>query len=113
AGMTMGYYDTTQLPIYNYLHGKGAPNYVVADHFFQAAFGGSFLNHQFLVAAAAPVFAGGTHSVLDPAGMPRSHSASGCAAAYPLYASSSCTVDQNDTQACLQPTTVPGLACGD
>ena len=28
------------------------------DKFFQAAFGGSFLNHQWLAAAATPVFAG-------------------------------------------------------
>ena len=48
VGMTMGYYDTTQLPIYKYLHANGAPNYVIADKFFQAAFGGSFLNHQYL-----------------------------------------------------------------
>ena len=54
VGMTMGYYDTTQLPIYKYLHGKGAPKYVIADRFFQAAFGGSFLNHQYLIAAAPP-----------------------------------------------------------
>src|SRR3954451_12115173 len=48
AGLTMGTYDTTQLPIYTYLHSKGAPRYVIADRFFQAAFGGSFLNHQWL-----------------------------------------------------------------
>ena len=42
----MGHYETRQLPIYGYLHSPGAPNYVIADHFFQAAFGGSFLNHQ-------------------------------------------------------------------
>ena len=30
---------------------QGAPNYVIADDFFQAAFGGSFLNHQWLIAA--------------------------------------------------------------
>jgi phospholipase C len=54
AGLTMGHYDTTQLPVYDYLHGAGAPNYVIADNFFQGAFGGSFLNHQYLVAAQAP-----------------------------------------------------------
>src|SRR6201990_2516137 len=58
AGLTMGYYDTQKLPIYNYLHGRGAPNYVIADSFFQAAFGGSFLNHQYLIAGAAPQFVG-------------------------------------------------------
>src|SRR3954452_24531306 len=55
VGLTMGHYDTRQLPIYRYLHSDGAPNYVIADHFFQAAFGGSFLNHQYLVAARAPI----------------------------------------------------------
>ena len=54
AGLAMGYYDTTQLPIWRYLHSKGAPRYVVADNFFQAAFGGSFLNHQWLIAARTP-----------------------------------------------------------
>ena len=55
VGLTMGHYDTKSLPIYQYLHGRDAPNYVIADHFFQAAFGGSFLNHQYLVAARAPI----------------------------------------------------------
>ena len=76
----MGYYDTTKLPIYVYLHGRGAPNYVIADRFFQGAFGGSFLNHQWLIAAATPLFAGALndgsandlHSVVDPNGMPTS-----------------------------------------
>jgi phospholipase C len=104
AGMTMGYYDTTELPIYDYLHGRKAPNYVVLDHFFQAAFGGSFLNHQYLIAAAAPPFPGGTHSVLDAAGFPN--------ASYPLYHTSG-VVDGPVTQACGQSTTVVGLACGD
>jgi acid phosphatase len=115
VGTTMGYYDTTQLPIYQYLHSNGAPKYVIADHFFQAAFGGSFLNHQFLVAAAAPVF-NGTHSVLDANGMPRgaSTSVSPFAGPYPLYAASSTTlVDGNTTQLCGQSWTVAGLACGD
>ena len=104
AGMTMGYYDTTQLPIYKYLHSRKAPNYVVLDQFFQAAFGGSFLNHQYLVAAAAPPFAAGSHSVLDAHGFPK--------AGYPLYITSGVT-DGADTQACGLPTTIVRLACGD
>ena len=52
VGLAMGYYDTTKLPIYTYLHGHDAPHYVIADDFFQGAFGGSFLNHQWLIAAA-------------------------------------------------------------
>jgi acid phosphatase len=75
AGLTMGYYDTTQLPIYQYLHGTGAPKYKILDNFFQAAFGGSFLNHQFLIAGRAPVdtsngASGGISSVLGPDGYP-------------------------------------------
>ena len=104
VGMTMGYYDTTQLPIYQYLHANGAPNYVIADKFFQAAFGGSFLNHQYLIAAAPPLFPAGQHSVLDSAGYP---------ATVPLYASNATKVNGAVTQACGLPTTVPGLACGD
>jgi phospholipase C len=111
AAMSFGYYDTTQLPIYSYLHANGAPKYVIADHFFQAAFGGSFLNHQFLIAAAAPAFSG-QHAVLDAAGMPRGAAGSGCSGPYPLYSSTSCVVDGNTTQACGQTWTVAGLACG-
>jgi len=110
AAMTFGYYDTTKLPIYTYLHANGAPKYVIADHFFQAAFGGSFLNHQFLIAAAAPSFAG-SHSVLDAAGMPRGQANGN---SYPLYKTANTAVnDGNTTQACGLPTTVAGLACGD
>ncbi|HYM84045.1 MAG TPA: alkaline phosphatase family protein [Candidatus Dormibacteraeota bacterium] len=105
AGMTMGYYDTTKLPIYEYLHEHGAPHYVLADHFFAAAFGGSFLNHQYLIAAAAPLFPTGLHSVLDAAGFPNK--------TYPLYHAPATVVDGQVTQACGVQTTVAGLACGD
>jgi phospholipase C len=113
AGLTQGYYDTKQLPIYQYLHAKGAPKYVVADRFFQAAFGGSFLNHQYLVAARAPIdtSAGpggadaGLHSVVDAAGFPN--------ATYPLYKPVATAVaDKQLTQACGA-AAHPGLACGD
>ncbi len=93
VGLTMGNYDTTKLPIYAYLHSAGAPRYVIADDFFQGAFGGSFLNHQALVSAQAPIFVDadasgvqtgcdtGTndcdlHSVVDANGFPNT---------YPLY----------------------------
>ena len=112
AGTVMGHYDTTQLPIYQYLHANGAPKYVIADHFFQAAFGGSFLNHQFLIAAAAPAF-NGTHSTLDANGMPRGNTATApFAGPYPLYAANQPLIDGNTTQACDQATTVAGFACG-
>ncbi len=34
-----------------------AQQYTLADHFFMGAFGGSFLNHQWLVCACTPVYA--------------------------------------------------------
>ncbi|MGZ4469991.1 MAG: alkaline phosphatase family protein [Nocardioidaceae bacterium] len=107
VGMTMGYYDTTRLPIYKYLHGNGAPNYVIADHFFQAAFGGSYLNHQYLVGAQPLLWPGapaGQRAVLD------SH---GIAHAYPLLKPDRTPIDGAVTQACGTATTVAGLACGD
>ena len=78
AGLTMGYYDTRALPVYDYLHSRGAPNYLVTDRFFQGSFGGSFLNHQWLVAAKTPVWPGAVrdggaddlHSVVGPDGFP-------------------------------------------
>jgi acid phosphatase len=118
AGLVMGYYDTKSLPIYQYLHGKHAPSYAIADHFFQGAFGGSFLNHQLLVAATAPVFAnavnnGGStdlHSVVDQNGMPNN---------YPLYHSPLGTAvkDNQLTVSCSPPPGTPappaGTTCGD
>jgi phospholipase C len=103
----MGTYRTRKLPIYRYLHRRTHQRYVVADNFFQAAFGGSFLNHQWLVAARSPVWTGAPadqHSILDSAGMPTK---------YPLYTPDRAVKDAALTQACGLPTTLPGVACGD
>src|SRR6266481_4917782 len=43
-GLTMSYFDATNMP-----EGLLAQKYTLADNFFHAAFGGSFLNHQFLI----------------------------------------------------------------
>ncbi|HYJ76782.1 MAG TPA: alkaline phosphatase family protein [Kineosporiaceae bacterium] len=107
VGLTMGHYDTKQLPIYRYLHSAGAPNYVIADRFFQAAFGGSFLNHQYLVAARAPIDTAPTadlHSIVDANGFPND--------SYPLYKPTTKVADKPLTQAC-GPTANPAVACGD
>ncbi|HSD80486.1 MAG TPA: alkaline phosphatase family protein [Solirubrobacteraceae bacterium] len=68
-GLTQGYWDTRQLPLFEL-----ARRYTLADNFFQAAFGGSFLNHMWLACACTPVFPGAPDSmrtVLDPAtGLP-------------------------------------------
>ncbi len=52
GGMAMGYFPQHEgdLPLWGWAH-----RYVLADNFFQAAFGGSYLNHQFLVCACAPI----------------------------------------------------------
>ncbi len=110
AGLVMGNYTTRSLPIYKYLHQANHPHYAIEDDFFQAAFGGSFLNHQFLIAAAAPVdnnpADSGLHSILDANGFPN--------ATYPLYkvAAGVTVKDAQLTQACGLPTTVAGRACG-
>jgi len=36
VGLTQGQYDTTKLPIYQYLHSAGAPNYVLAQMYSSA-----------------------------------------------------------------------------
>ncbi len=109
VGLAMGYYDTQQLPIYRYLHQPNHPKYAIADNFFQAAFGGSFLNHQWLIAAATPVVpnavvdgsAKDLHSIIDANGMPKSYS---------LYKATVPVKDAPLTVKCPAP--IPGLACG-
>ena len=49
GAQVMGYYDTTKLPLYPY-----AREYTFADNYFTAAFGGSWLNHMWLVCACTP-----------------------------------------------------------
>src|ERR1700755_3416044 len=51
AGLSQGYYKTSLLPLLPI-----AQKYVLCDNFFHSAFGGSFLNHQWLIAAASPTF---------------------------------------------------------
>jgi phospholipase C len=105
VGLTQGYYDTQALPIYAYLHGGDHPHYAIADNFFESAFGGSFLNHQWLIAAATPTWAGAPasqHSIIDANGMPNN---------YRLYHATGPVRDSALTQIC--PSLVPGRACGD
>jgi acid phosphatase len=51
GGLVMGYFDGSQMAMWNV-----AKQYVLADNFFQAAYGGSFLNHQYLICACAPEY---------------------------------------------------------
>ncbi|MDD2782310.1 alkaline phosphatase family protein [Sulfuricurvum sp.] len=48
-GLSMGYHDISESAIWRY-----AKEFTLCDRFFAAAFGGSFLNHQWLIAARTP-----------------------------------------------------------
>ena len=49
GGWTMGYYDGASFELWQW-----AKEYTLADRFFMGAFGGSYLNHQYLICACAP-----------------------------------------------------------
>ncbi len=53
AGLVMGFYDARNTKLWAY-----AKKYTLADHFFMGAFGGSFLNHFWLVCACTPKYDG-------------------------------------------------------
>jgi phospholipase C len=59
AGLSQGYYKTDLLPLLDYVK-----NYTLCDNFFHSAFGGSFLNHIWLIAAASPVFPNAPSSIV-------------------------------------------------
>ncbi|GAC1515892.1 MAG: acid phosphatase [Gemmatimonadaceae bacterium] len=54
-GLVMGYYPAAGLPLV-----EEARRYTLCDRFFHAAYGGSFLNHMWLIAAASPRYPGGS-----------------------------------------------------
>jgi acid phosphatase len=51
GALVMGHYDGSKLPLWNI-----AKQYTLADNFFMGAFGGSFLNHFWLVCACTPKY---------------------------------------------------------
>jgi acid phosphatase len=59
GGLPMGYYAQSQ---YSLRLWDVAKEFVLCDNFFQGAFGGSFLNHQYLIAATAPVYPNAANS---------------------------------------------------
>lgn len=58
GGLSMGYYDGSKMSMWNI-----AKQYTLADNFFMGAFGGSFLNHQYLICACAPIYPNAKTSV--------------------------------------------------
>jgi acid phosphatase len=50
GALVMGHYDGSHLPMW-----KWAQEYTLADNFFMGAFGGSYLNHFWLICACTPI----------------------------------------------------------
>ena len=62
GGLPMGYYAQSQ---YSLRLWDVAREFVLCDNFFQGAFGGSFLNHQYLISAAVPFYPNASTSVAE------------------------------------------------
>jgi acid phosphatase len=64
GGLTMMYIpnNTVDHPLWSL-----AEKYVLADNFFQSAFGGSYLNHQYLICSCAPIYPGDGTKPINPA----------------------------------------------
>ncbi|MBP8306081.1 MAG: acid phosphatase [Burkholderiaceae bacterium] len=118
GGWTMGHYDGSQFKLW-----KWAQEYTLADNFFQAAFGGSYLNHQWLICACTPAFPNAPASMrvrLDSSGKlekkPGSPSANiGAAQIFSSGLGGQATTDGwsvNTTQPPYQPSGVPPAADG-
>ncbi len=59
GGLSQGYYKTSLLPLLNIVKQN-----TLCDNFYHSAFGGSFLNHMWLIAAASPVFPNAPASIV-------------------------------------------------
>jgi len=66
SGLVLSYLDATNLP-----DGVLAQQFTLCDNFFHSAYGGSFLNHQWLISAQTPPWTtpipAGWQSSYDPA----------------------------------------------
>src|SRR5262245_57968704 len=66
GGYTMGYFDGRRMKLWQW-----AKEFTLADNFFMGAFGGSFLNHLWLICACTPQFSDapeGMRAKLEPNG---------------------------------------------
>ena len=118
GGWTMGHYDGSRFKLWQW-----AREYTLADNFFMGAFGGSYLNHQWLVCACTPRFENAPESMrvrLDTQGKlekrPGSPSASaGAAQIFSDGLGGQVTTDGwsvNTSQPSYQPSGVPPAADG-
>jgi len=62
GGLPLGHFKTEQLPLYPY-----AREYTLCDNYFTSAWGGSMLNHIWLIAAMTPLWPGApAHQIAQP-----------------------------------------------
>ena len=61
GALPMGAWDGSKMDMW-----KVAQKYTLADNFFMGAFGGSFLNHQWLICACAPYYPDAASSPAKP-----------------------------------------------
>jgi len=116
GALTMGHYDGSTLPMW-----KWAREYTLADNFFMGAFGGSYLNHMWLVCACTPVDPDAPPSMraqLDEHGRlkVKPGSPTSVLAGPPEFLGGAVTPDGysvNTTQPPYQPSGVPPAAGGD
>lgn len=59
GGLALSYYDATEMPL-----GQLAQQYTLCDNFFHSAFGGSWLNHMWLVSARTPYWPDAPQSMI-------------------------------------------------
>jgi len=103
GALVMGHYSDAA---YNLRLWKLAQEFVLCDNFFQGAFGGSFLNHQYLVAARPPFYPDAADSVAktqiaqlqsadptDPRLAPKPASPASALAGIPQFGASALTPD--------------------
>jgi phospholipase C len=112
GGWTMGYFGNAELHLMQW-----AKEYTLADNFFMGAFGGSYLNHQWLICACAPRHANPPEHMrvkLDPNGKltKRPESPSAESGAVQVYSAGGGEVTPDDysvntTQPPYQPSGVP------
>ncbi len=116
GGLVMGYYDGSILPVWEI-----AQQYTLADNFFMGAFGGSFLNHFWLVCACTPEYQSAPATIratLDAEGklVPKSTSPSSALRGPVQLADGAVTPDGyavNTLQPPFQPSGVAPAAGGD
>jgi len=110
GGLVMGYYDTANTRLWAL-----AKEFTLADNFFQAAYGGSFLNHFWLICACTPRYETGPtairaqldadgHLVKDGALTPDGHAVNTIFSFYPPYPPSA-----TDLAKRLPPQTMPNI----